>query len=104
MQGLMVRIAVGVFGLLTVAIVLLGVFNDRGLLSVRAQQQKLESIQSEVSNISGQNDALKEEIDALRNDPATIERIAREKLKLVKPGEVVLVEPETPSKPAAPSN
>ena len=94
MQGLIVRIAVGVFGLLTVAMLLLAVFNDKGALQVHAQSKRLAAIESEISTIDSENKQLTEEIQALRTDPGTIEKLAREELKLVKPGEVVLVTPE----------
>jgi cell division protein FtsB len=94
MQPVIVRIAVGVFGLLTVAMLLLAVINDRGAIQVHAQAKKLEALQAEVSKLSAENSALSSEIQKLRTDPTTIEKFAREELKLVKPGEVVLVTPE----------
>jgi cell division protein FtsB len=90
MQGLLPRIAVGVFGLLTVGMLLLAVFDPHGALAVRKQRAKLNDVSSEVSALEQENEHLKKEIDQLRHDPATIERIAREQLGLVKPGEVVL--------------
>jgi cell division protein FtsB len=94
MQGVIVRIAFGVFGLLTLAMLLLAVFNDKGVLEVRSQVQKLNSIDAEIAKQEAENKQLHEEIKALRFDPATIEKLAREELKLVKPGEIVLVTPE----------
>jgi cell division protein FtsB len=94
MQGLIVRIAVGVFGLLTFAMLLLAVFNDKGALQVHVQSKKLSGVEAEINRIEGENKQLTEEIQALRSDPTTIEKLAREELKLVKPGEVVLVTPE----------
>jgi cell division protein FtsB len=94
MQGVIVRIALGVFGLLTVAVLLLAVFNDRGLIQVHAQSKKLAAIETEVSQIDAENQQLTQEIQGLRTDPSMIEKLAREELKLVKPGEVVLVTPE----------
>jgi cell division protein FtsB len=94
MKGLLVRIALGVFGLLTIAVLVLTVFNDKGVLQVRAQSKKLTTIQGEVTTIDAENKQLTKEIQALRTDPTTIERLAREDLKLVKPGEIVLVSPE----------
>lgn len=94
MQGLIVRIALGVFGLLTAGVLVLTVFNDRGLLQVHTQSKKLAAIETEVTEIESENKQLTKEIRALRTDPSTIERLAREELKLVKPGEVVLVTPE----------
>ena len=94
MQGVIVRIALGVFGLLTVAMLLLAVFNDKGALQVRAQSKKLSAIETEMATLDAENKQLTEEIHALRTYPTAIEKLAREELKLVKPGEVVLVTPE----------
>jgi cell division protein FtsL len=94
MQGLILRIGLGVFGLLTVAILLLAIFNDKGALQVRAQSQKLTAIEVEISDVERENTQLLDEIKALRSDRTAIEKIAREELKLVKPDEVVLEIPE----------
>jgi cell division protein FtsB len=94
MQGLIVRIALGVFGLLTVAMLLLAIFNDKGALQVRAQAAKLSSIEAENSQLDAENKQLNSEIQALQSDATTIEKFAREELKLVKPGEIVVVTPE----------
>ena len=94
MQGVIVRIALAVFGLLTVAMLLLAVFNEKGALQVHAQARKLSAIESEISRLDTENKKLTAEIQALRSDPTMIEKLAREELKLVKPGEVVLVTPE----------
>jgi cell division protein FtsB len=94
MQGLIVRIALAVFGLLTVAMLLLAVFNEKGALQVQDQAKKLDVIESDIIRLDNENKKLTTEIQALRTDPTTIEKLAREELKLVKPGEVVLVTPE----------
>lgn len=94
MQGPIVRVALSVFGLLTVAMLLLAVLNDKGALEVRAQSKKLAAIETEIAKLDSESKKLAAEIQALRTDPATIEKLAREELKLVKPGEVVLVTPE----------
>jgi cell division protein FtsB len=93
-QTVIVRIALAVFGLLTVAMLLLAVFNERGALEVHSRAHKLTAIESEISKLDAENKQLTAEIQALRSDPGTIEKFAREELKLVKPGEIVLVTPE----------
>ena len=94
MQGVIVRIALAVFGLLTVAMLLLAVFNDKGMLQVHTQAAKLSALETEISKIDTENKQLTSEIQALQSDATTIEKYAREELKLVKPGEIVLVTPE----------
>jgi cell division protein FtsB len=93
-QGVIVRIALLVFGLLTVATLLLAVFNDKGLIEVHAQAKKLSVVEGEIRKVENENKQLTAEIQALRSDPNSIEKLAREELKLVKPGEIVLVTPE----------
>jgi len=93
MQGVIVRIALAVFGLLTVAMLLLAVFNDKGALQVHAQASKLSAIEADVVKLDAENKQLNDDIQALRTSPAAIEKVAREELKLVKPGEIILVTP-----------
>ena len=93
-QTVIVRIALAVFGLLTMAMLLLAVFNDKGAIEVHAQAKKLSTIESEISKLDNENKQLTTEIQALRSDPNAIEKLAREELKHVKPGEIVLVTPE----------
>ena len=94
MQGVIVRIALAVFGLLTVAMLLLAVFNEKGAVQVQTQAKKLSTIESEIMKFEAENKKLTAEIQSLRSDATTIEKLAREELKLVKPSEIVLVTPE----------
>ena len=94
MQGLIVRIALAVFGLLTLAVLLLAVFNEKGALQVHAKADKLAALDADIAKLDAENKQLTSEIRALNTDPVTIEKYAREELKLVKPGEIVLVTPE----------
>lgn len=100
MDGLIPRIAVGVAGLLTIAILLLAVFNDHGMLSVNEHQRQLDELQDSNEDLQKQNDQLFEEIQQYRHDPAAIEKKAREELKLVKPDEIIIETPgdTTPAK------
>jgi cell division protein FtsB len=68
--------------------------SERGLLQVRRQRLRLTDMQAEVAKLDAENRRLEEEVAALKNDPEAVERIARETLNLVKPGEVVLILPE----------
>ena len=94
-HGLVSRIAIGVFGLLTIAMILLAVFDDQGALALREKREKRDQLNEDLTTIQQQNDQLRKDIYDLDYDPEAIERIAREKLKLVKPGEIILVVPET---------
>ncbi|ATB33535.1 FtsB family cell division protein [Melittangium boletus] len=58
----------------------------RRYLSLR---QDVESLHERNRAIAEQNEQLLREINALRNDPAALERSAREELGYIKPGELV---------------
>jgi cell division protein FtsB len=68
--------------------------SERGLLQVRRQRQELAIMQAEVAELDADNRKLEAEVAALKNDPEAVEKIARETLNLVKPGEIVLILPE----------
>jgi cell division protein FtsB len=99
-QSLVSRIAIGVFGLMTVAMILLAVFDDHGALAVGARRQTRDELKGQVNTIEKQNDQLRKDIENFNSDLPTIERRAREKLKLVKPGEIILQLPEEADPPA----
>ena len=67
-QPVIVRIALGVFGLLTVAMLLLAVFNDKGLIEVRAQAKKLSTIESEISKLDTANKQFSSDIQGLQEN------------------------------------
>jgi cell division protein FtsB len=88
-----------------------GIFlvSDRGLLQVRKQRVQLAKAQEEVAQLEADTKRLATEVASLKSDPNALEKVAREELNLVKPGEVVLVLPDgwekrvKPAAPAAPS-
>lgn len=67
---------------------------DRGFLQVRRQRAQLAAAQEEVAKLDAENRKLEAEVTALKNDPQALEKVAREKLGLAKPGEVVVILPE----------
>ena len=75
---------------------LFGLFlvGDHGFLSLRRQRQELVRSQNELQALADENRKLEAELAALKSDPRAVEKIAREKLGLVKPGEVVLLLPD----------
>jgi cell division protein FtsB len=75
---------------------LFGLFlvGDRGFLSLRRQRQELVKSQNDLQALADENRKLEAELVALKSDPRAVEKIAREKLGLVKPGEVVLLLPD----------
>ena len=75
------------------------IFGDRGLLEVATQESELVRIQREVEAARARNRALLAEVVELRTGNASIERLARERLGYIKPGEVTYLFPEESSDP-----
>ncbi len=79
-------IVVGVLLVLAV----MAVFGDNGVLALRQLRGEVDSLVREVRTLEAQNERLSRAISELQEDPGVIERIAREELGLVRPGERVL--------------
>lgn len=75
---------------LCVTLLGLGIFGDNGILTYRELKKNYVEMQNKVNALEEQNKKLTEEIYLLKNDPDYIERIAREELGMIKPGEVIL--------------
>ena len=78
---LMVTIVVGCISLL--------LFSDRGLINLWSLKKEKLEIQNEINDLRNQIAMLEKEEDKLKFDEKYIEKIAREKFKMVKPGERV---------------
>ncbi len=69
--------------------VLVAVFHKDGILTVNEFREEQSKLISDNQALAQENRRLAEEIEELKNDPFAIEKIAREKLNLVRPGETV---------------
>ena len=75
----------------TVVLLVDALVGERGLVaSVRARQQS-DELEASVSRLKSENARLRELADRLETDPTTIELVAREKLGLVRSGEILVV-------------
>jgi len=70
-------------------LVLMAVFHENGILNAYQLEQKQFEIRQENETLRKNNAELRLEIISLKSDPYAIEKIAREKLKLIKPGDKV---------------
>jgi cell division protein FtsB len=105
MQGVIVRIAVSVFGMATIAMLLLALYNDHGYFAVHAQALKLKTLQENIRTLETENKNIREENKALeKGDPAVIEKHGREDLGLVRPDEVILNVIDEPASDSSPAN
>ncbi|CAI2718214.1 FtsB family cell division protein [Nitrospina watsonii] len=75
------------------------VFSDDGVMTVFSFKGDLEKLKENNESLVEDNLTLRREIGALKSDPLAVERVAREKLNLVRPGETVyqiVPHPNTP--------
>jgi cell division protein FtsB len=72
-----------------VLLVLIAVFHDDGILRVFKMQDQMADMDRSNKILYADNLKIREEIKRLKSNPLAIEKIAREKLNWVKPGETV---------------
>ena len=78
-----------VSSLFLLAMMALTVWGDRGLLAMWRMQHELDRLVREIEIVEQKNATLAREVQRLRGDLSYIEKIAREELGLVRPGEIV---------------
>jgi cell division protein FtsB len=78
-------------------------FGANGMVIYRQKRAEYQNLQKEVDALQRENDLSSKEIKALKNDPKTIEKEAREQLHYAKPGEVVYVGPQQPNQQIQPN-
>ena len=74
-------------------------FGDRGYLDVRRQRLHYRELRELNATRLKRVDALRHEIDRLKDDPSAVERIAREDLGFVAKDELTLLLPFDPNEP-----
>jgi len=95
--GLRKKAAILASIIVVVGLLVGSLFGDRGLLQLVSQRQRADALAREIEQLKADNSRLAVEIGALRRDPSAIERLAREELGLVRPGETVFLIREEPS-------
>ena len=89
-RRLLATAAVGVLGLM------LGfhiAFGQNGMFSYMHKREESRKLQQQITDLQEENARVSKEIEALKTDPKTIEREAREQLRYARPGEVIYTLP-----------
>ena len=76
------------------ALVIHEIFGQHGYLALRRQQRELDALQLQIRQLQQENQQLSEQIKALKSDPKAIERLAREQMRLARPGELIYILPD----------
>ena len=85
------------FMLVTAGLVVNGLVGERGLLESLEAGRQHRWLQTEIEQLRHHNDRLRRQARRLREDPATIEAVARRDLGLIRPGELVFLLNDAPS-------
>ena len=85
-HGLVVLCAMGVLALL---LLVLSVFGDQGIFKIRSQSRDRRLLEDKVAAVERENETLRRRLRDVAEGRSSYELAAREKLGLVKPGEVV---------------
>lgn len=80
-----------IFGIIILAGLFFLIFNDNGFLKYTNMKEEVSSLQLQLDSLNREVKNMKAEIDSLKNNsPAKIEKLAREKYHMSKPGESVI--------------
>jgi cell division protein FtsB len=91
-------------GLAIAALVVCGIVygalrDEEGVMHVFRERSRLQDLDHSVEALRDENNRLRAEIKALREDPRAVERLAREDLGLSRRGEIVFIIESEPSEP-----
>ena len=92
------KIVLGVVSLLTSILIINALIGEQGVVSVMRARAERATLETVMDSLRKENHDLRLLADDLRTDPSTIERVARDDLGLIAPGEQVLIigEPRLP--------
>ena len=91
------KLAIAGIALLLCVVAYHAIFGANGVLVYQQKRRESQELDRQIKSLQQQNANLEQENKALKNDPKTIEKEARERLRYVRPGEVVYTVPTTPA-------
>ena len=91
-----------IMGLLLLGLAVQAIFGPTGHLEMQRLEEENQSLTREKEALESGNRQVMGEIESLKTDPATIEKIAREELGLVRAGEIKIVtKPDSQDSPSS---
>ena len=79
----------GLIFLICFSLIIVFIFGDHGLIKLYKIKNERQIIQKKIASLREEREKLKAEKIKIENDLSYIEKIAREKYKMVKPGEKI---------------
>lgn len=78
-----------VFALVLLALAIDGVFGPHGFIATYRLKLQVQQARQKTQKLEQENHQFASQVQQLKSDPSAIERVAREKMGLVKPGQLV---------------
>ncbi len=76
------------------ALIGLGIFGERGIIQLKKLRAERKKLEQKIKILEQENDELAQKIKLLQNDFKYLERLARQKLGMIRPDELILKLPE----------
>jgi cell division protein FtsB len=86
------KIAIGGLGFLLFVLTVTSFFGKRGLIEIYRTKRRQEVLLQKIEKLETKKGKLERDIEELRNNPKAVEKKAREKLGLVKEGEIIIID------------
>jgi cell division protein FtsB len=85
------------FALVFCLLLLQDVFGAHGLMAMHRSKVQMQVIQAKIDKLDQENRDLQQRIENLKTNPSAIEKIARDRMGLARPGELIFRLPDTKS-------
>ena len=88
------RGAILALALICIALVVHEIFGEHGYMALRRQRKDFDALQQQIQQLQKENQQLEEQVKALKTDPQAIEKMARERMGMARPGELIFTLPD----------
>lgn len=95
--------ALHLLALVIVVLLVHNIFGAHGFLALHHTRGEMERTELELQKLDKENLELEQEVKDLKSDPRLIEKIAREEIRLARPGEIIIRLPATAQPPQSAS-
>ena len=86
------KVFIGGVGFLLFVLTVASFFGKRGLIEIYRTKRKQEALLQKIVQLEERKGKLQRDIEELQTNPKAVEKKAREKLGLVKEGEIVIID------------
>ena len=86
------KVIIGGVGFLLFVLTVASFFGKRGLIEIYRTKRSQEVLLQKIEQLEARKGKLERDIEELRKNPKAVEKKAREKLGLVKEGEIVIID------------